>query len=260
MHRARCCANDRDEWRIWARQRDLIPPERKVGMMARWIGLAKQLFHSKPNRRRSEDRGEGVIIGRATSMNATFPFLGLPPELREQVYIYYMKGWSDTRIAHRSPRDPGIPLPPYEPPLTRASRLIRNESVPVFYRTARFPVISHPQPHKNLWHTTFDVVRWYDNLDPARIPLIRHLELHLCLRNSPSDSFDAMAFHVDLRPEGNEVYLPEVPWIFHIPGHYRDARQEKELGRMLLERFTLIADCMGSGGLVSAEDIYRFIL
>ena len=56
--------------------------------------------------------------------NATFDrFTELPPELRQIIFEYYM----DSTLANRRPKSI------YQPPLTMTSRMIREESLPLFY-------------------------------------------------------------------------------------------------------------------------------
>lgn len=56
--------------------------------------------------------------------NATFDrFTDLPPEIRQLVFQHYM----DSTLANRKPKSI------YQPPLTMTSRMIRRETLPLFY-------------------------------------------------------------------------------------------------------------------------------
>lgn len=65
-------------------------------------------------------------------------FSDLPAELRVQIYELHFQD-----VYKQSP----LIGPPAEAPITRASRLLRKESLPVFYDMIRFPFATDPQAH-----------------------------------------------------------------------------------------------------------------
>ncbi|CZT25437.1 uncharacterized protein RCC_11169 [Ramularia collo-cygni] len=72
-------------------------------------------------------RADLVAILERADEERTFPFLKLPPELRVQVFQYHFRTLQ-TRNGHL------VTLPP----LTAVSKLVRKESMPLFYETCTF--------------------------------------------------------------------------------------------------------------------------
>ena len=69
---------------------------------------------------------------------ATFDrFSDLPPELRQMIYAFYFKSF------HRF----GLSIHKNQPPITRASRETRRESLPLFYEYCDFAVITATELH-----------------------------------------------------------------------------------------------------------------
>jgi hypothetical protein len=191
------------------------------------------------------------------------PFFKLPPELREQIYVYYMLEWSSAglgRQINRSGQAARRPIPPHEPPLTRVSKLVRAESLHVFYRTARFPLIVHPTRSWGALDLPFPVVDWYHFLGPGKLSLMRHLELHLCLRKSAPGIADSLVFHVDFEQNGNNVSLVEAPWALDelCRGSWVSEHMQQFVDELFV-KFTSVAHGLGGAGIVSAKDIYQFV-
>lgn len=74
----------------------------------------------------------------------------------------------------------GSPLQhPIDPPLTRASRLIRSESLPLFYGTCTFRIVVEGQhryaPHVGHWSKHF-----LNSLSDIKLQNIRKLEVLVC--------------------------------------------------------------------------------
>lgn len=156
-----------------------------------------------------------------------------------------------------------MPIPPHEPPITQVSKLIRTESLSVFYRKARFPLVIHLENVSTIPGPPYTAVDWYEHLGPSKLCLIRHLELYLCLRNTNHARWrDPFVFNVDFEPSGNRVY-----WVYqHLnlsfsiaDGEPLVASYEQDLLGKLLQKFRFVAHNLGSAGLVSARDIYKFI-
>jgi hypothetical protein len=192
------------------------------------------------------------------------PFLRLPLELREDIYKYYVLEWSSARLEHWGRKDPGMPIPPHEPPITQVSGLIRSEALKVFYQTARFPLIIHLGNVCATPARPYAAVNWYEHLGPSKLCLIRHLELYLCWRNTThARSRNPLVFNVDLEPDGNKVYwtyAQHLHLLFSVvDGEALITPYEEILIKKLLQKFRSVADTLGSAGLVSARDIYRFI-
>lgn len=102
----------------------------------------------------------------------TFPrFTELPPELRVDVYEVHMARFTRTPLSC-----------PTDPPITRASRLLRIEALPVFYKTCTFrleietgpakktnptPMRFHKATAKFLKACTPEKIAWLKKLDLA---------------------------------------------------------------------------------------------
>lgn len=83
-------------------------------------------------------RNELVKLLESADSRRTFPkFLDLPPELRNRIYELH---FSDMRTAYA----------PTQPPITRSSRLLRQESLGLFYATCRFTAVVQ-KSSRNTW-------------------------------------------------------------------------------------------------------------
>lgn len=66
-------------------------------------------------------------------------FTELPPELRAKIYAYYFAEFEEALVA------------PKQPPLTRTSRMVRREALPLFYSSCTFELpMRAPQPSREL--------------------------------------------------------------------------------------------------------------
>ena len=255
IRRERCCANDRDDWRERARRQGLMPQNpnalRCVRQSRYWVRKSIIRFL----RRFGNTKLNNYL--------SYTPFFKLPPEVREQIYAYYMLDWSSAglgRLINPSGQAARRPIPPHEPPLTRVSKLVRAESLHVFYRTARFPLIVHPTRSWGPLDLPFPVVDWYHFLGPGKLSLIRRLELHLCLRRSAAGIADSLVFHVDFEQNGNNVSLVEAPWALDelCRGSWGSEHMQQFVNELFL-KFTSVAHGLGGAGIVSAKDIYQFV-
>lgn len=99
-------------------------------------------------------------------------FFDLPPELREYVYGFYMTAHAEAvetkLLAFNLPQ---------APPLALVSRLVRKESLPIFYAMARFPLMLQTHTERQ-WYLRFR--------HPELLNNIR--KLRLFLGNAPYDS------------------------------------------------------------------------
>ncbi|PPJ51341.1 hypothetical protein CBER1_08616 [Cercospora berteroae] len=103
-------------------------------------------------------------------------FLDLPPELRVLIYGFYMSSFDSTLQS------------PTQPPLTKVSRLIRQESLPIFYNTCTFGLALVVQ-HKNLplgvtdsgwqlvWHPDTDL--YLKSLLPESLAMTRSFHIQV---------------------------------------------------------------------------------
>lgn len=108
---------------------------------------------------------------------ATFPLQDLPTELRYEVYTHALTA--------------SIPLSKQsEPPLTRVSKQIRSECLPLFYRNNTFPIIIGVKRDKHRTWTTVDSEAipsnfWLLSLDAQKLQHLRSFEfvfsrIHRC--------------------------------------------------------------------------------
>lgn len=103
----------------------------------------------------------------------------LPAEIRERIYEFCCD--NDRKILEEHFISA---KPPPEPAIVCASRQLRKEALPVFYRHYRFPITFGSGalinkgclPPSQEWRAA----RWYHRLDPAKLAMIRRLELYYC--------------------------------------------------------------------------------
>ena len=260
------CADGRDEWRTWARSRDLIPRKTKHPKTRLWARKIVHEFCRPKNRLVARLRSS---IGASQSQS---PLMSLPPEIRELIYMYCVEDWHFTR-PKRAHHTNSMALPPHEPPITRVARLIRLESLAVFYRTYRFPLIFHLQ--NNLLDPRFVPVEWYYFLGPEKLCMIRHLQLHLCGKsNIHTRILDPIKINVDLGRDNVSVYWMNDQWLFRRwqgpPvgkfGQFMGQQSrlainsnEEQFLNELIQKVQAVAQRIGPTGFVSAHDIYEFV-
>ncbi|PIA91563.1 hypothetical protein CB0940_09042 [Cercospora beticola] len=102
--------------------------------------------------------------------------LDLPPELRNRIYECYMSSFGSVLQS------------PTQPPLTKVSRQIREETLPIFYNTCTFGlalVVHHKQPQQGVagrgWH-----LKWHEDTDfylksllPENLALMRSFHIQV---------------------------------------------------------------------------------
>lgn len=88
----------------------------------------------------------------------------LPPELRERVAKYYLREFSSTLIF------------PTQPPLARASRLVREEVLPLFYQRCTFEIHFERGPNDRA-KPCAKTLEWLYPLKPENFASIRNLDL-----------------------------------------------------------------------------------
>lgn len=258
IRRERCCANDRDEWRGRARRRGLMPP--KSSFLRTILRMRESRYRLRTCTIRFIRRFASTGLNDYLSET---PFFTLPPEIREQIYVYYMLEWSSAGLGRRvnqSGEATRRPIPPHDPPLTRVSKLVRAESLHVFYRTARFPLIAHPKRPWGPLDLPFPAVDWYHHLGPGKLSLIRHLAIQICLRGSAPGFADSLVFHVDFERDGNKVSLVRALWALdELHQASWMAEHMQHFADELLSHFRSVAHSLGDAGIISAKDIYQFV-
>lgn len=128
-------------------------------------------------------------------------FLALPAEIRERIY----EACCDNDRAILEEHFISAKPPP-EPAVACASRQLRKEALPVFYRHYRFPVTFSSGalinngclPPSQEWRAA----RWYHRLDPGKLRMIRRLELHYCFGR----------FQVDFDARRNTYVVEQTAW------------------------------------------------
>ncbi|KAK4610446.1 hypothetical protein CLAFUW4_13729 [Fulvia fulva] len=103
--------------------------------------------------------------------NRTFHgFAKLPPELRVHIYTWLFLSYGE--------ETGGLELP-VQPPITRVSRLLRKESLPVFYQTCTFQLrLEHydtPYIHGEFCRVPQKAIDYFTSLQPHYLGWIRRL-------------------------------------------------------------------------------------
>jgi hypothetical protein len=109
-------------------------------------------------------------------------FLQLPPELTVMIYEYHIDSLGTIPSVHS------------QPPLTRTSRLVRQEALPLFYARSTFgatlDIWTHPNDQGLITHldqSTEDMLR---NIDDDNFPLITKVKLLLNFNIRPIRRFE----------------------------------------------------------------------
>ncbi|EME48852.1 hypothetical protein DOTSEDRAFT_19356 [Dothistroma septosporum NZE10] len=123
-------------------------------------------------------------------------FLDLPAEIRERVYELCADNDRSILEEHFTSAKP-----PPELAVACASRQLRREALPIFYRHYRFPVTfsSGDWINKGCLPPSMEwkAARWYHRLEPEKLRMIRRLELYYC--------FGRFQLDFDARSNGYEV-------------------------------------------------------
>nr|POF15539.1 hypothetical protein CFP56_48734 [Quercus suber] len=198
-----CCVEERERWREQQRTRGCIS------------------CVSEPAQ--ADRSSSAAIRSESTRCTKAMTFLDLPPEIRVMVYEHYFtaRAQSPERLTPftlpalnaSNTYPPGSyykPVPPYDPPLCLASRELRHETRPVFFRTHRFPIPIHLEPPtpSSPSSNPYTPVTWYRRLDPMLLRLIRHLEIHFCFEKADRvlnnlRAPDALLLEVDLHEQAD---------------------------------------------------------
>ena len=254
--RRRCCANDRDEWRQAGRKRDLIPSTTKTqhGNVPKFKSYIKTSHSRQRVGRWLSVFKTGRV--RAKTVDDISPFLRLPLEVRELIYGQCIDDWSS--VKPNKTLNENLPIPPYEPPISRTSRQIRDESINMFYKAWRFPLILHPTSQiPPFWE--FEKVDWYGRLEHQKLSMIRHLKLYLCMRNV-AFGCDAIVFDIDLNPFADGVQ----PQFETQLVNWRDglSAQEQNVGKLhdkVAMRASQVVVALRRSGNLTPRDVYHLI-
>lgn len=137
----------------------------------------------------SEGRADLIALLEKTDDQAEFPFEKLPAELRVAVYGFYLQDLPNGKAS------------PAQPPITRVSKLIRQEALPLFYDTAAWHL-----------HLEFkkDTYKLYDcDFD---FPILKSLKRasRLLSGNSPALAHQIRKLQVHVKVEHDGRYYPGV--------------------------------------------------
>lgn len=256
---AECCVEEREAWRREARANGLLPfrsgdaiPKSRVTPLSRLRSLL------------SAGARRTVVTKTPLPPNGSAPvrigFYDLPPELREQTYKEYIKAWGTLRLTpfhlprpHGEPYPPSFyykPIPPHEPPLMSTSRLIRKESLSIFYSCYRFPIIAHPSRDAG----PSSMTSWFPRLDTEKLALIRHLEIHLCYESDHKQlgfrQSHSIIYHVDFDEKASRA----VTYVHRKEGNMLGSQEWKLMLSYLRKRVDCLVAQPGIGRF-TADDV-----
>ena len=170
-----------------------------------------------------------------------------------------MEDWSKLRIKPKLPQDVGLPIPPHQPPITRVARLLRTESLPIFYKTWRFPLVIHPKLDNRSQDPT-TVVDWYEHIDLDNLALIKHVELYICTEDDFIRPRNAFIFYIDFHQKGNKVHFYPLLLPPKIFGGIPPSQQRVEdLHSRLVVKISSAGDELGPNGITTVGDLYRLV-
>lgn len=249
--KSHCCIKEREKYRKEAQAQDLIVSSLPT--------TQPKPANATRNSKQSTQRGSQSFA----------TFLDLPAELRELIYLQYIQSYGEKRLTPfelPSLREDGAypdeyyykPIPPYEPALTRASRLIREESIPLFYSTHRFPIVTHLE--SDFSYTAPDN---YHRLDPDHLRSIRKLELYFCFEQcdrklSGFKEADAFIMDVDLDQRTNSYEFRRRDRIGQDAAYGARLVNLDNLQRAIVESLEVIIQRSGVGNF-TARDFDRLI-
>lgn len=176
-------------------------------------GLAPALHSTKEAQRRP--RPDMVKVLEQADRDATFPLQDLPLELRHMVYKLALT--ASITLEKQA-----------EPPLTRVSKVIRAECLPVYYRSNTFPIIVGIEKRKTI--DAWKVVGsepipsnfWLLSLDAQSLLQIRNFEFTYSDIHHCNHGYNTTVFklRVEFNPAKDSVIINSVrfdPWGEHDP-------------------------------------------
>ncbi|KAF1353938.1 hypothetical protein BDV97DRAFT_127509 [Delphinella strobiligena] len=147
-----------------------------------------------------------------------FPFFSLPPELRIQIYewaILQKQTHGPIRTANKSSTLEHLPGyghgPLAESAITRVSRLTRMESLPIFYKLRRFPLLSLPLQTKNPSYRDHEEPKlnsWMKKIDPAKFTMMKSFVVELHVPHHHNKDNNAQFFmSIDIKGRGHDIWF-----------------------------------------------------
>lgn len=119
-------------------------------------------------------------------------FLELPTEIRKMIYNERLLE-DEAEILYGTYRNDYVP--PVEPPVTRASRQLRDEALPIFYETWRFPLSCTSYDPTNFYFKK----RWFDRLPGHKLAWVQTFMVHIPCGSGLKSTFFTYHVRVDLR-------------------------------------------------------------
>jgi hypothetical protein len=187
---------------------DLVKDDTKPKLLARALGKLsrKSSTRHKDAQKESSMRGGKSKRGQIPAQEARFPFLRLPPELRNRVYEYVFASPANDEI---SPWEPPKPASHWLQPLL-ACRAIYNEAALIAFSSVVF--IVHHLPGYD------DLRERFARLSEAQIQSIRYMAMMAtCLYHSFNNSDNTRAVWFYMRNVG--LQLKEVLIWCHWPAN-----------------------------------------
>lgn len=143
-------------------------------------------------------------------------FMDLPPELRERIASYYMADLESP--VYKEDGDDSVCMPanddgstkrvlehPTQPPLTQTCRLLRQETLPLFYKNCTFMIHLKGNPGNILKYYCrpgAESRAWLEAMEPENIKMLRNLSVFVDMRVGfvgPFWTFDHYRFTCELR-------------------------------------------------------------
>ena len=196
--------------------------------------------------------------------------LNIPPEIRETIYFHVCQGME---VSSRAA--PILSRRPIEPPLTQVCRLVREESLPVFYSTYCLIVTIYVELAAPSG-TQVSHDSWYHRLDPEKLRHVRHFKLRYWAIEPEATLLLAQALQYDPKFDGRMLLEVNITLdrregsysINSIPGHaffYLCHENDPQAGRMstiitkyLVHRLDSLVESLSSRNL-TAYDLDRLL-
>ncbi|KAK6396720.1 hypothetical protein LTR65_008618 [Meristemomyces frigidus] len=146
-----------------------------------------------------------TILERADAMPDFHGFLKLPPELRKEIYSYYIAGFQE-QVLHA----------PTMPPLARLNRTIREEVLPMFFEQCTFemqftqtarPAMRFSRSSVEPVHVRPETALFFSMM--ARADLARIRKLRICVKSYEDHTTQRVATPLELYILTCDVVLPK---------------------------------------------------
>lgn len=164
-------------------------------------------------------RVNATVAEKQPTMDVIFPLLDLPFEIRVLIYEWAVlqpqtkKSGPSYEESKKLKDIRGYGHGPYaECALTRVSKTVRAESLPIFYKLRRFPltegggVLTAPTPFPRIRLATPHV--WMDKVDPAKIKLMKSFAVELFIpHHRDSEETVRCILSIDLKGTSYDFWL-----------------------------------------------------